>query len=94
MKIPICSLKLVVESGEHNRFESIRREHFNIIINLCRYGLLRFQAGGTNLERFLPKNKYTQRKLSNFENWVSGEVSKSAKSPNLLTFKVNFLYQK
>ena len=37
---------------------------------------------------------HTQRKLLNFENWVSGEVSKSAKSPNLLTFKVNFLYQK
>ena len=27
-------------------------------------------------------------------NWCSGEVSKSAKSPNLLVFKVNFLYQK
>ena len=53
-----------------------------------------FKTGGTKLERFLPKNKHTQRKLLNFENWVSGEVSKSAKSPNLLTFKVNFLYQK
>ena len=50
--------------------------------------------GGTKLERFLPKNKHTQRKLSNFEDWVSGEVSKSAKSSNLLTFKVNFLCQK
>ena len=50
--------------------------------------------GGTKLETFLPKNQYTQRNLMNFENWVSGEVSKSAKSPNLLTFKVNFLCQK
>ena len=50
--------------------------------------------GGKKLERFLPKDQHTQRKLSNFENWISGEVSKSAKSPNLLTFKVNFLYQK
>ena len=50
--------------------------------------------GATKLERFLPKNQHTQRKLLNFENWVNGEVSKSAKSPNLLTFKVNFLYQK
>ena len=50
--------------------------------------------GGTKLERFLPKNQPTQRKLLNFENWIDGEVSKSAKSPNLLTFKVNFLYQK
>ena len=58
------------------------------------YGLWSFQTGGTNLERFLPKNQHIQRKLLNFENWVNGEVSKSAKSPNLLTFKVNFLCQK
>ena len=32
--------------------------------------------GGTKLERFLPKNQHTQRKLLNFENWVNGEVSK------------------
>ena len=31
-----------------------------------------FQSGGTNLERFLPKNQHTQRKLLNFENWISG----------------------
>ena len=61
---------------------------------LWQYGLWSFQTGGTKLERFLPKNQHTQRKLLNFENWVNGEVSKSAKSPNLLTFKVNFLYQK
>ena len=35
-----------------------------------------FQTGGTKLERFLPKNQHTQRKLLNFENWVNGEVSK------------------
>ena len=50
--------------------------------------------GYIKLERFLPKNQHTQRKYLNFENWTNGEVSKSAKSPNLLTFKVNFLYQK
>ena len=43
---------------------------------LWQYGLWRFQTGGTKLERFLPKNQHTQRKLLNFENWVSGEVSK------------------
>ena len=26
----------------------------------------------TKLERFLPKNQHTQRKLLNFENWISG----------------------
>ena len=60
---------------------------------LWQYGLWSFQTGGTKLERFLSKNQQTQRKLLNFENWVSREVSKSAKSPNLLTFKVNFLCQ-
>ena len=58
------------------------------------YGLWSFQTGGTKLERFLPKNQHAQRKFLNFENWTNGEVSKSAKSSNLLTFKVNFLYQK
>ena len=43
------------------------------------YGLWSFQMGCTKLERFLPKNQHTQRKLLNFENWVNGEVSKSAK---------------
>ena len=35
-----------------------------------------FKRGGIKLERFLPKNQHTQRKLLNFENWVNGEVSK------------------
>jgi hypothetical protein len=35
-----------------------------------------FQAGGTKLERFLPKNQRTQRKFLNFENWFNGELSK------------------
>ena len=30
------------------------------------YGLWSFQAGGTKLDRFLPKNQHTQRKLLNF----------------------------
>ena len=48
-------------------------------LSLQSKGLWSFQAGGTKLERFLPKNQHTQRKLLNFENWVNGEVSKSAK---------------
>ena len=35
-----------------------------------------FKRGVQKLERLLPKNQQTQRKLLNFENWVSGEVSK------------------
>ena len=38
--------------------------------------VVEFSSRGTKLERFLPKNKHTQRKLLNFENWCSGEVSK------------------
>jgi hypothetical protein len=45
-------------------------------LTLWQYGLWSFQTGGTKLERFLPKNQHTQRKLLNFENWVNGEVSK------------------
>ena len=45
----------------------------------CHYGnkgCRIFKRGGTKLERVLPKNRYTQRKLLNFENWVNGEMSK------------------
>ena len=35
--------------------------------------------GGTKLERFLPKNQHTQRKLLNFENWVNGRCQKVPK---------------
>jgi hypothetical protein len=40
------------------------------------YELLSFQAGCTKFEGFLPMNQQTQRKLLNFENWCSGELSK------------------
>ena len=33
--------------------------------------VVEFSNGGTKLERFLPKNQHTQRKLLNFENWVT-----------------------
>ena len=48
----------------------------SLLYSLWQYGLWSFQTGGTKLERFLPKNQHTQRKLLNFENWVNGEVSK------------------
>ena len=46
---------------------------------LWQYRLWSFQTRGMKLERFLPKNQHTQRKLLNFENRCNGEVSKSAK---------------
>ena len=51
----------------------------NMALQLWQYGLWSFQMGGTKLERFLPKNQHTQRKLLNFEFWINGELSKSAK---------------
>ena len=39
--------------------------------------VVEFSNGGYKLERFLPKNQHTQRKLLNFKNWVRGEVSKT-----------------
>jgi hypothetical protein len=39
-------------------------------------GVVDFSKGATKLERFLTKNQHTQRKLLNFENWYSGELSK------------------
>ena len=42
-------------------------------------GLWSFQTADLKLERFLPKNQHTQRKLLNFEFWINGELSKSAK---------------
>ena len=36
-------------------------------------------GGGTKLERVLPKNQHTQRKLLNFELGINGKLSKSAK---------------
>ena len=54
-------------------------EHIEAQPTVWQYGLSSFQAGYTKLERFLPKNQHIQRKLLHFENWVNGEVSKSAK---------------
>ena len=58
---------------------------------LWQYGLWSFQIGGTKLERFLPKNQHTQRKLLNFENWVYGEVSKIRSH---FRNKIRSIYQK
>jgi hypothetical protein len=38
--------------------------------------VVEFSSGGKKLERFLPKNQHTQKKLLNFKNWCNGEVSK------------------
>ena len=47
---------------------------------LWQYRLWSFQTGGTKLERFLPKNQHTQRKLLSLENWISGGLRSFLKS--------------
>ena len=47
-----------------------------VIPKVWQYRLWSFKSRDTKLERFFPKNQHTQRKLLNFENWFSGEVSK------------------
>ena len=57
-----------------------------------------FSFGGTKLERFLPKNHYTRRKLLNFENWVNGVVSKIGhhfrKKSDLIIEVINYVNNK
>ena len=61
---------------------------------LWQYGLWSFQAGSTKLERFLPKNQHTQKKLLNFKNWVNGEVSKIEHHFIIEKDSDNFWYRK
>ena len=52
----------------------LRKSPFFFFIQISGdYGNMGCQVfkGGTKLDRFLPKNKHIQRKLLNFENWVS-----------------------
>ena len=55
---------------------------------LWQYGLWSFQTGGTKLERFLPKNQHTQRKLLTFENWISGGLRSFQKSGSISMQKI------
>ena len=48
--------------------------------HLWQYGMWSFQTGGTKLEKNLPKNQHTQRKLLNFENWINWGLRSFQKS--------------
>ena len=79
----------------HENFFCVSQKCFRMFLpcsflSLWWYRLSSFQMGGTKVEIFLPKNQQTQRKLLN---WVNGEMSKSAKTCQNLTFKVNFLFK-
>ena len=91
----ICVRKLDVKQCTEVRFARLLSGGFTTmaVINpperklakrhLCalwQYRLWSFQTRGTKLERFLPKNQHTQRKLLNFENWISGGLRSFQKS--------------
>ena len=65
-----------MNNNKYSLKKTIDSKLVKLFDELWQYGLWSFQTGGTKLERFLPKNQHTQRKLLNFENWVNGEVSK------------------
>ena len=52
---------------------------FVCVLTIWQYGLWSFPERSTKLEIFLHKNQNTQMKLLNFEFWINGELSKSAK---------------
>ena len=56
--------------------EGTKNRYFAPYFDMWQYRLWSFQMGGIKLERFLPKNQHTQRKLVNFEFWINVELSK------------------
>ena len=53
-----------------------------LLFNVRIMAVQQFSSKGTKLERFLPKNQHTQRKLLNFEDWVNAECQKVPKVKN------------
>ena len=62
----------------HTRLSSGRSSGFWSCFTLWQYGLWSFQKEGTKLEMFVPKDQHTQRKLLNFENWISMGLTEAA----------------
>ena len=64
----------------HMHFLSTCTDSYSFCLHYGNTGCGVFKPGGTKLERFLPKNQHTQRKLLNFENWISGGLRSFQKS--------------
>ena len=55
--------------------------------------VMELQNGDTKLERFLPENQHTQRKLLNFEFWINGELSKIRHHfSNILSYALKLVF--
>ena len=52
----------------------------NLDLRVMAIRVMEISNEGTKLERFLPKNQHTQRKLLSFENWISGGLRSFQKS--------------
>ena len=65
-----------LSNGEYPRVGKTKRCAYKHNGNMG-YGI--FKRGGTKLEKNLPESQHTQRNLLNFEFWINGELSKSAK---------------
>ena len=64
----------------HNGVKVFLNSHLNCFIVTMAIRVVEFfQMGDTKLEIFLPNNQHIQKKLMNFEFWINGELSKSAK---------------
>ena len=61
-------------------FFRTRKALLKVMASLWQNGVWSFQTGGTKFERFLPRNQHTERKLLNFENWISGGLRSFQKS--------------
>ena len=70
---------IVAQKRHHTRHNIHIYLDIKLLASVMAIQVVEFQTGYTKLERFLPKNRHTQRKLLNFENCCDGEVSKSAK---------------
>jgi hypothetical protein len=87
---PILAHRTWVRRGRNQKEELYMGENVPpYMYTIWQYRLLSFQTRGTKLERFLPKNQHTQRKLLNFENWNSGGLRIFQKSEFL---KVNYFH--
>ena len=80
----LAVLPLITPLHYTEKITLLNSEHVNkstqtVTRAVWQYGLWRIQTGDTKLKRFLPKNQHTLRKLFNFEFWINGELSKSAK---------------
>ena len=69
---PLCVNKHVVISS-NNKTNPLEIEYYGVIMVIR---VVEFSCGGCKIRKILPKNQHTKKKLLNFENWVSGEVSK------------------